>query len=171
MKVNIKGRNLEITPALREYLEKRLSKFDKLTGSEEAVATLSVTKEWRRVEVTINVYGTIIRGEEEGYDMYTCIDNVIDKIDTRIQRYKSRLIKKGRNAKEEAYAIMPAEEVKEIPIKTKRFPIKPIPVDEAIMQMNLLGHSFFVFLNAEDDKVNVIYKRKDGGYGLLEPEA
>ncbi len=107
MKVTVKGRNLEITPALREYLEKRLSKFDKLTGVEDAVATLSVNKERRRVEVTINVYGTIIRGEEEGYDMYTCIDNVVDKIDTRIQRYKSRLIKKGRNAKEEFFVPPP----------------------------------------------------------------
>lgn len=175
MEVKIKSRNVEVTPSIREYLEKRLAKFEKLLGAEEAQAALSVTKERQRVEVTIPLNGIILRGEEEGYDMYTVIDNVSEKLENQVSRYKTRLSKKGRGpGKEARYAeltVQPEEEAAgEFPVRIKRFPVKPMPVEEAIMQMNLLGHNFFLFLNSEGERMSVVYRRLDGAYGLLEPE-
>lgn len=170
MKITIKGRNLEITPALREYVEKRLSKFDKLLDAQEATVSLFVIKDSHRVEVTIPYNGIIIRGEEESHSMYASIDNVAEKLESQIRKYKTRLIKKGRGAAKDVVPV-PVEYSDELPVKIKRFPIKPMPVEEAIMQMNLLGHSFFVFANVDNEKINVVYMRKDGAYGLLEPES
>ena len=178
MNINIKSRNLEVTTAIREYLEKKLTKLEKLIDADEALVTLSVTKERRRVEVTIPLKnGIILRGEEEGYDMYASIDSVAEKLESQIRRYKTRLSRKGhgtaRGAEFNAMASQPPaeEEEAELPVKVKRFPVKPIPVEEAIMQMNLLGHNFFVFQNADTGNVNVVYRRNDGDFGLLEPEA
>ncbi|MEG1500711.1 MAG: ribosome-associated translation inhibitor RaiA [Clostridiales bacterium] len=177
MNVNIKARNLEVSPALREYLEKRLAKFEKLIGVSEAQATLSLIKGTRRVEVTIALNGVILRGEEEDYDMYAAIDKVVEKLERQVHRYKTRLSKKIRgipknvNLANYENKVDEIAESDEIPVRVKHFGIKPMPVDEAIMQMNLLGHAFFVFLNAEDNQVNVVYRRKDGAYGLLIPEA
>ncbi len=175
MKVNVKARNLEVTLALREYLEKRLAKFEKLVGAEEAQATFSVIKDRHRVEVTIPLNGRILRGEEEGYDMYSAIDSVSDKLESQVQRYKTRLSKKGRGITKDAHlaALVSQphpEEEDEFPVRVKRFPLKPMPVEEAIMQMNLLGHNFFLFLNADGEQMNLVYKRRDGSYGLLAPE-
>jgi len=113
----------------------------------------------------------LIRGEEEGYDMYTCIDNVTEKLESQIHKYRTRLIKRGRGAKD-ALADTPELHWQEDdqPVKIKTFTTKPMSVEEAIMQMNLLGHSFFVFINTEGNVVNVLYRRKDGEYGLLTPE-
>ena len=178
MNINIKSRNLEVTTAIREYLEKKLTKLEKLIDADEALVTLSVTKERRRVEVTIPLKnGIILRGAEEGYDMYASIDSVAEKLESQIRRYKTRLSRKGhgtaRGAEFNAMVNQPPaeEEESELPVKVKRFPVKPIPVEEAIMQMNLLGHNFFVFQNADTGNVNVVYRRNDGDFGLLEPEA
>ncbi|MGI6361670.1 MAG: ribosome hibernation-promoting factor, HPF/YfiA family [Bacillota bacterium] len=175
MQINIRSKTLEITPALREYLEKRLSKFEKMIDIDSATATFTVTKDKQKVEVMMTTHGVLMRGEEETYDMYTSIDNVVDKIERQIHKYKTRLIRKGRSsagrsAKVLADAISEKETVDEYPVKIKRFTVKPMPVEEAIMQMNLLGHSFFVFTNCDNDLVSVVYQRKDGDYGLLEPE-
>jgi len=171
MLVNYKSRNLEISDALKEYTEKRLSKFDKLIGAQEAMVTMRCVKDRQRLEVTIPYNGVLIRGEEEGYDMYTCIDNVTEKLESQIHKYRTRLIKRGRGAKD-ALADTPELHWQEDdqPVKIKTFTTKPMSVEEAIMQMNLLGHSFFVFINTEGNVVNVLYRRKDGEYGLLTPE-
>ena len=172
MNINYKSRNLEITEAMKEYCEKRLNKFDKLIGPETAVVTMSSIRDRQRLEVTIPYPGMVIRGEDEGYDIYTCIDKVSEKIETQIHKYRQRLIKRGRGVSRDYVASMPEEHWVEgdKPVRTKTFTTKPMNLEEAIMQMNLLGHSFFVFVNDETNDVNVIYRRKDGYYGLLAPE-
>jgi len=174
MNITFKARNLEISPSLREYAEKRLEKFTKLLDVEEMNVVMILNKERHRLEVTMHVKGIIIRGEVEEYDMYACIDNVVEKLERQVYKYKSRLNRKGRGiVKEIPVAPVEWEEVAdedEIPVRVKTFSFKPMPVDEAILQMNMLGHNFFVFNNDRTSEVNVIYKRNDGAYGLLEPE-
>lgn len=175
MNVKVRGKQIEVTNALRQHVEKRIGKlekyFDKL---EEAQVTLSVEKDRHRVEVTIPVDGIILRGEEESGDMYSSVDMVIDKLEKQIRKHKTRLAKKIRSNSLRELAAQGDDGVEEEEepkiLRTKRFTIKPMPVDEAIMQMNLLGHNFFVFSNAETEQVNVVYRRKDGNYGLIEPE-
>lgn len=170
MNVAVRGKNIDVTDALKEYVEKKLAKLGKFLDLSEAQVTLVVEKGTHKVEVTIPINGMILRGEEETGDMYASIDLVVEKLEKQINKYKARFNKKTRT--EGKAAAVSAEESYEQPkiMKTKRFAIKPMPVDEAVMQMNLLGHSFFVFSNAETEEVNVLYKRKDGNYGLIEPE-
>lgn len=176
MQINIRGKNMEITPALQEYAEKRLSKLGKFLNSEaELQATLSVVKENHIVDVTISIGGLLLRGEEATQDMYASIDLVVDKLERQIHKYKTKinrkLRQKGLKELNEKYLnmTMPREEEEPRIVKTKRFVMKPMPVEEAILQLNLLGHDFFVFTNAETEEINVLYKRKDGNYGLIEP--
>ncbi len=176
MRINVRGRNMNITPALQEYVEKRLNRLDKFFNSPlEAQVTLDVIKENHIVEVTISIDGLLLRGEEATDDMYSSIDLVLDKLERQIHKYKTRINRKlrqkgikGLNEKHFP-AQAEAEEREPIVVKTKRFVIKPMPLEEAILQMNLLGHDFFVFNNAETEDMNVLYKRKDGNYGLIEP--
>lgn len=171
MKLQVRGRSMQVTGALREYVEKRVGKLEKYLNDFEAQATLAVERDSHRIEVTIPFNGVLLRGEETTGDMYSSIDLVVEKLEKQIERYKGRLVKRTGKAIGD---ILPAsyEEDEDGPVvmRTKRFAIKPMPVDEAIMQMNLLGHTFFVFSNAETEQVNVVYKRKDGNYGLIEPE-
>jgi putative sigma-54 modulation protein len=172
MKVQVRGRNVEVTNALKEYVEKRLGKLVKyLDLIEEAQVTLTVEKDSHRVEVTIPINGIILRGEETTGDMYASIDLVVEKLEKQIERYKGRLYRRlGRQNTEVKAGDNKKEEDGPRIVRTKRFAMKPMSVDEAVMQMNLLGHSFFVFSNADTEKVNVVYRRKDGNYGLIEPE-
>ena len=171
MNIIVKGRNIEITPALREYVEKRTARFDKLVEVDEAVAVLQVTKDSHRVEITLYISGMILRGEDESYDMYACIDAVAEKLDRQIERYKGRFSRKGRSS---GFKEVAAEAIAEEPagkiIRTKVFSAKPMSVDEAVLQMQLLQHAFFAFTNEQTGTINIVYCRKDGGYGLLEPE-
>jgi len=172
MNIILKGRNIEITDALRDYVDKRLGKLTKyIEGLDEALVTLLVEKDRHRVEVTIPLNGLILRGEEETIDMYSSIDLVTEKLEKQIEKYKSRINKRAKNQSIRDMAVK-YEDNQEEPkiVRTKRFAFKPMPVEEAILQMNLLGHNFFVFSNGETDEVNVVYKRKDGNYGLIEPE-
>lgn len=172
MKIIIKGRNIEVTSALRDYVTKRLGKLDKfIDETEEAQVTLLQEKGRHRVEVTFHLHGFIIRGEEETGDMYSSIDLVVEKLEKQTEKYKNRFSKKQR----ESLRGMPQLETEvtdEAPriLRTKHFALKPMPVEEAVMQMNLLGHNFYVFANDTTEEVNVIYKRKDGNYGLIEPQ-
>ncbi|MFA7467092.1 MAG: ribosome-associated translation inhibitor RaiA [Desulfotomaculaceae bacterium] len=174
MNVLVRGRNVNVTNALKEYVEKRVGKLDKfLDGLDDITVLLVVEGDSHKVEVTIPVNGMILRGEEATGDMYASIDLVVDKLEKQIEKYKGKLVRR-RNSNEQKTAFtgyVPVEE-DEGPqvVKTKRFAIKPMPVEEAVLQMDMLGHSFFVFSNAETDLVNVVYKRKDGNYGLIEPE-
>ncbi len=171
MVINVRGKNIDVTDALKRYVEKKLTKLEKYLDLSEAQVTLVVEKGTHKVEVTIPINGMILRGEEETGDMYASIDLVVEKLEKQINKYKARFNRKARIEGKPVQA--PADDgYEEEPkiMKTKRFPIKPMALDEAIMQMNMLGHSFFVFSNAETEEVNVLYRRKDGNYGLIEPE-
>ncbi|MDD4334758.1 MAG: ribosome-associated translation inhibitor RaiA [Desulfotomaculaceae bacterium] len=175
MGVKVRGRNIEVTDALKEYINKRLRKLEKyIDNLGEAQVTLSVVRGFHRVEVTTSINGMILRGEESTDDMYASIDLVVDKLEKQIEKYKGKLQRRGarfaNNLKTPAAVNVEVEEEGPRLVRTKRFAIKPMPVDEAVLQMNLLGHNFFVFSNAETEQVNVVYKRKDGNYGLIEPE-
>ena len=173
MAINVRGKNIEITPALRDYVEKRVGKITKYFNSlGEITAVLTVTKNHHIVEVTVPVNGMLLRGEEDTGDMYASIDLVIEKLEKQIEKYKTKLSRKLRTGSFRGELLPKTEEPEaEEPriVKTKRFAIKPMNVEEAIMQMNLINHDFFVFRDADTEDVNVVYRRKDGNYGLIEP--
>ena len=174
MKFVIVGKNIEVTPGLRDAVEDKIGKLERyFTPETEIHVTLSVEKERQKIEVTIPVKGNIIRSEQVSNDMYVSIDLVEEIIERQLKKYKNKLIDQQQGAgffkkefMEKEY--MEDEEVKII--RTKKFDIKPMYPEDACVQMELLGHSFFVFCNAETDQVNVVYKRKGNTYGLIEPE-
>ncbi|GFN22746.1 MAG: ribosome-associated translation inhibitor RaiA [Thermoanaerobacteraceae bacterium] len=178
MRIIVRGKNLQVTDALRRYAEKRLNKLEKFLGENvEVQVNMSVARDRHIVEVTAALDGYLLRGEEATGDMYSSIDLVLEKLEKQMEKYKTKLARRVKNNtfKEWAEANPAREEVHEADdepkiVRTKRFPVKPMPVEEAILQMNLLGHNFFVFANAETEQVNVLYRRKDGNYGLIEPE-
>lgn len=175
MKFIISGRNMEITSGLRDSVESKLGKLEKyFTPETEVIVTLSVEKERQKIEVTIPVKGNIIRSEQESNDMYVSIDLVEEIIERQLRKYKTKLITKhqgGHNFRPEFIEEDAIPDTDDIQIvRTKRFGIKPMFPEDACIQMELLGHSFYVFSNAETDEVNVVYKRKNGTYGLIEPE-
>ncbi|MDU2063544.1 MAG: ribosome-associated translation inhibitor RaiA [Sporomusaceae bacterium] len=175
MKMNVRGKNIEITPALREYVEKRVGKITKyFDGIGDISAILKVEKGQHIVEVTVPVNGMLLRGEESTNDMYTSIDLVVDKIEKQIEKYKTKISRKMRGGSfksELVPAPVPEEKSEEFKlVRTKRFAVKPMTTEEAILQMNLIHHDFYVFRDADSEEVNVIYRRKDGNYGLIEPE-
>ncbi|MBR4760073.1 MAG: ribosome-associated translation inhibitor RaiA [Lachnospiraceae bacterium] len=175
MKFVIIGKNIEVTPGLRTAVEEKIGKLEKyFTPETEVHITLSVEKERQKIEVTIPVKGNIIRSEQVSNDMYVSIDLVEEIIERQLKKYKSKLIDKHQEAgsyfKQEFLEkeFMDEEDVKII--RSKKFDIKPLYPEDACVQMELLGHNFYVFINAETEKVNVVYKRKGGTYGLIEPE-
>lgn len=175
MRITVTGKNIIVTDALKDRVIKKLTKFDKFFGADtEATATLSVERDRHIFEVTIPFNGIILRGEDATDDMYTSIDNVMEKLERQIRKQKTKLERKLKDMDlrfDTLFESNADEEEDEVQIvKTKRFAIKPMPAEEAAMQMELLGHSFFVFSNSDTEEVNVIYKRKDGNYGLIEPE-
>lgn len=173
MRIYVRGKNIEVTPAIRGYVEKRLGKLGKFEQHFGAVqVTLLVEKDSHRVEVTIPIDGMILRGEETTGDMYASVDLVVDKLEKQMEKYKGKLRRRRVMASDQFAedALPESGEEEFLIVRTKRFALKPMAPEEAVMQMNLLGHSFFVFANAEDQQVNVVYKRKDGNYGLIEPD-
>lgn len=170
------GKNLEITDALRDVTEKKLAKLDKYFKSDiVADVTFSVERNWKVIEITINLPGTILRAEETTDDMYASIDKAVDVLERQIREHKTKLQKRaqtGESIRFENIELLPKEERGREPkiVKTKKFAMKPMDAEEAVLQMELLRHNFFMFMNAETDEVNVVYKRKDGDYGLIEPE-
>lgn len=175
MKITVNGKNIEITAALRSTVEKKISKLEKYFNPDvEAHATLSVQKSRHIIEVTIPFNGVLLRGEESNDDMYASIDLVVDKIERQIRKQKTKIERRthGNSLRYQAIPDIVEDEGKEEAkiVKTKKFAIKPMSPEEAVLQMELLGHSFFVFESADEGEVNVVYKRKDGNYGLIEPE-
>ncbi len=173
----VRGKNIEITPSLREYVEKRVGKVTKyFENVGDITVLLTVSKGRHIVEVTVPVQGGILlRGEEATMDMYTSIDLVVEKLERQIHKQKTKLARRFRNNGFKAEALQTpvvpekAEEDDDYKVvKTKRFIVKPMDVQEAIMQMNLLNHNFFVYRDAETEEVNVVYRRTDGNYGLIE---
>lgn len=172
----ISGKNIEITTGLKDNIERKLGKLERyFTPDTEIIVTLSVEKERQKIEVTIPVKGDIIRSEQESTDMYVSIDLVEEVIERQLRKYKNKLVAKhqaGGNFNqtfvESEDEVADSDEIRIV--RTKRFGIKPMFPEDACMQMDLLGHNFFVFSNAETEEVNVVYKRKDGSFGLIEPE-
>ena len=176
MKFIISGRNIDITDGLRSAVEDKLGKLEKFfTDDTEIHVTLSVEKERQKIEVTIPVKGNIIRSEQVSNDMYVSIDLVEEIIERQLRKYRKKIIDKKQNAGTFQQAFMEKdfedENTNEIKIiRTKKFGFKPMYPEDACVQMELLGHNFFVFLNAETEEVNVVYKRKGNTYGLIEPD-
>ena len=175
MKIIINGKNIDITEGLKERVSKKIGKLEKFFSSEtEAHVTLSVQRTRQIAEVTISFNGIVLRAEESNEDMYTSIDKTIDLLERQIRKNKTRLERRLHNNEFKIENLTFEEEIPEERefkvVRSKRFAVKPMDVEEAILQMNLLGHEFFLFDNAESKQVNVIYKRKDGNYGLIEQE-
>lgn len=174
MNITISGKNVEVTDALRNTINEKLGKLERyFTPDTNVIVTLSVEKERQKIEVTIPVKGRIIRSEQVSNDMYISIDLVEEVIERQLRKYKNKIIDKKQNAAnfQKAYIendYMENEDIKIV--RTKKFPVKPMYPEDACVQMELLGHNFFVFTNADTDQVNVVYKRKGGTYGLIEPE-
>ena len=174
----IRGKNIEITAPLREYVEKRVGKVTKYFDRIDNISVLLTVNKGRHVvEVTVEVpSGMLLRGEESTTDMYTSIDLVVEKLERQIHKQKTKLAKRFRGGgfkaeiiEESKYRPEQEDIGEEYPVvKTKRFTVKPMDVQEAIMQMNLLNHNFFVFREAQSEEICVVYKRNDGAYGLLE---
>jgi len=179
MELQVTGKNIELLPVIRSYIERKLGKLNRhLPNILEAKVEISEEKTKSRehhfiAQITINSSGTLLRGEERGEDLFTAIDRVEAIMNRQIERYKGKLYDKGRGSSlaraefsQKVGTAEPAEKV----TKVKRFDIKPMSVAEAIDQMELLGHDFFLFRNAETEQLNLVYRRKDGNYGLIEPE-
>ena len=175
MKYIIVGKNIDVTPGLRTAVEDKIGKLEKyFTPETEVHVTLSVEKDRQKIEVTIPVKGNIIRSEQVSNDMYVSIDLVEEIIERQLKKYKNKLVDKqqGSNYFKQEYIDKEFTDEDDVKIiRTKKFDIKPMYPEDACIQMELLGHNFFVFNNAETDQVNVVYKRKAGTYGLIEPEA
>jgi len=185
MKFIVKGKGMDVSDSLKEKVISKLGKLDKfINQGTEVHVTMSIRKgnhkELHIVEVTFLFHGVFIRSEESSEDMYTSINKVIETLERQIKKNRTRLEKKihtggslrfeGLNAeKNEAHEVVLEEEDFKV-VRSKKFETKPMEVEEAILQMNLLGHAFFVFYNAESNKVNIVYKRHNGDYGLIEPE-
>jgi len=175
MKIIITGKNIDMTEGLKSAVEDKIGKLDKYFAPDTiAKVTLSVEKERQKIEVTIPVKGGIIRSEQSSDDMYVSIDLVQEIIERQLKKYRHKLIDKQQDAVSfsKTFVEEQADDDDEIKIvRTKRFDIKPMYPEDACVQMELLGHDFFVFCNAETDEVNVVYKRKGNNtYGLIEPE-
>ncbi len=174
MLVNIKGKNVDVTPALRDYSEKKVAKISKFFEKNPigAQVTMSTERGKHVVDITVQVDGLLLRGEEKTNDMYGSIDGAVDKIERQIRKFKTRINRRLREENQVILTSVPTQEEAPAPViqRTKRFAMKPMSVEEAVMQMDLLGHDFYVFSNSETDEVNVVYRRKDGNYGLIEPE-
>lgn len=172
MQISVIGRHIEVTDALKQYATDKFGRLDKyLPKAQEVTVTLSVVKKVHHIaEATIKSNGMLIQASEETEEMYSAIDLLVEKIERRVRRYKEKLVDhKHQGGRSEAAA--PARPEDRIPqiIKTKRFDLKPMLPEEAVMQMELLDKDFFIFANAGSGQVNVIYKRKDGNVGLIEP--
>ncbi len=179
MGIVVSGQNVDITPALKEYAEKKLRKLQKFFENREVEieVVLKVQRELHVADITIQVGGLLVRGEGKTDDMYASINVAVDRIERQIRKYKTRINRRMRKLDAQAAGVAVAGQAEDEDadgprlVKTKRFDVKPMSVEEAIMQMELLGHDFYVFRNDSTGGVNVVYRRNDGDYGLIEPES
>jgi putative sigma-54 modulation protein len=189
MNFNIRGENIEVTPALRNYSEKKIKKLERYfdgTPNSDVYINLKVFNNEQLVEVTIPMPGLLLRAEESHDDMYAAIDLVVEKLERQIRKHKTKVNRKFRQGGAIKFAfangngtaaptttttLLEEEEDDEFQVvRNKRFDLKPMDTQEAILQMDMLGHNFFVFSHAESGETNVVYKRKDGKYGLIAPD-
>jgi len=182
MKMIVKGRHTDVTPAIREYAEEKIGRVAKILDSMIMSADVELTtesnpsiQENQIAEVTVYTKGHVIRAKESASDMFAAIDLVSEKLERQVRKFKTKIVDRHTKAPSlpEAISMAAAEEqqAEREPaiVKTKRLDIKPMTPDEAILQMELLGHDFFVFSSAETEEINVLYRRNDGDYGLIEP--
>lgn len=171
MRIITRGKNIEVTEALKAHVEKKIGKIERYFDADtEAQVTLSVVKDTHAVDATLNLKGgLLLRGEVKSPDMYASVDMVAEKLERQIRKYKTRINRKSRQLGANGMEGPGDEDAPKI-VKTKRFAIKPMLPDEAVLQMNLLEHDFYIFVNAETSKTNVVYRRKDGNFGLIEPQ-
>jgi putative sigma-54 modulation protein len=172
MKIIVTGRHIEVTPALKGYAEKKIQRFDRyLSNIAEAIVTITVEKYRHKAEVLLKVNGVLIQAEGITGDVYSSLDEVAEKLERQIKKYKEKLVShrksEGKTGAETMETEVPAETGRII--KNKRFELKPMSPDEASMQMELLDKDFFVFTNDASSEIKVIYRRKDGNFGLIEP--
>lgn len=181
MQFSIRGQQIEVTDALRDYVDKKLSRLEKYFDApptSEGYVTLNVVRGLHTVEVTIPLAGVTLRAEDRSDDMYASIDAVVDKLERQIRKHKTKLNRKFRQAgnlktlfvegSPSAVAVEEQDYDDLEVVRNKRFTLKPMDVEEAILQMNMVGHNFFVFSNIDTSEVSVVYKRNDGKYGLIE---
>ncbi|MBP1907216.1 putative sigma-54 modulation protein [Paenibacillus turicensis] len=179
MNFSIRGQQIEVTEALKDYLDKKLSRLDKYFDApptSEGNVTLSVVRGLHAVEVTIPLTGVVLRAEDRSDDMYASMDAVVDKLERQIRKHKTKINRKFRQegSLKTLFVEGTSSDNEELEndefevVRTKRFTLKPMDVEEAILQMNMVGHNFFVFSNIDTRTVNVVYKRNDGKYGLIE---
>ncbi len=175
MQINYVSKNVNITENLQEYAEKKLSKLTRFFDNIENVEVLFSEEDWKDgskrhiVEVTLKANGKIIKASEANQDFRSSVDLVVDKLEAQLKKLKEKIVDKGRRAESIRGILTEEAQEEEKPevVKVKRFLLKPMDLEEAILQMELLGHDFFIFRDAESDKIEVVYKRKDGKYGLI----
>ena len=176
MKITIRGKNIQLTEGIETKITKKLSTLDKyfiVSDEVEAKVLIRVYPVGQKIEVTIPTEYVLLRAEVVDNDLYNAIDAVVDKLEGQIRKYKTRLSRKSKD-KKLAFNVATLEpqdeEEKDEIVRTKTIQPKPMDLEEAIMQMELIGHSFFVYKDFETDQISVVYKRLDGGYGLIETE-
>lgn len=182
MKFNIRGENIEVTNAIREYVEKKISKLERYFDSpptSDVHVNLSVYNDEQRIEVTIPMTNLLLRAEVQHVDLYAAVDLAVDKLERQIRKHKTKINRKFKQNGSPKHAFAELEKEARLAsdenenqielVRTKRFNLKPMDSEEAILQMDMLGHSFFVFTNDQSGETNVVYKRRDGKYGLIEP--
>lgn len=175
MRITITGKGMDVSDYLKEMAEKKVKKLSRYFRADtEAHVTMSIEKSRHIVEVTIPFDGVVLRGEVATGDMYASIDGVLKKLEKQILKHRTKLEKRLREGAYQNEAPIYEENIVEEEdlevVRTKRYTVKPMDISEAVLQMELLGHEFFVFVNSKTDEVNILYKRKDGNLGLLEPE-
>ncbi len=171
MKILHKARNVEVSNAMKEYIEKKLSKLERIVKDDNSEVEVRISKSHERytVEVTLKMRAIIVRAEETTKDFYASVDNAVNNLERRLKRYKDRFRTLKREKSENIQNQEPEEKSGESIVKIKKFELRPMNLDEAIMQIEMLDHEFFVFRNTDGDQINVLYRRKDGNYGLIVP--
>jgi putative sigma-54 modulation protein len=174
VELRVKGRGVEVTDAIRSYAEKRLGKLERQLPDPKIELQLSAQqnpsiRETHVAEATVWTNGPVLRARESSQDIRASIDQLVDKLERQVTRYREKRGRRRRLARQAPDEGIPMPEEPQI-VKTKQFAVKPMSAQEAVLQLELIGHDFFVFRDADSDKINVVYRRRQGGYGLIEPQ-
>ena len=174
MQLRVKGRGVEVTDALRSYAEKRLGRLERQLPDPQIELQLSAEnnpsiKDSHVAEATVRTKGPVLRARESSHDMRASIDQLTDKLERQVTRYREKRSRRRRAPRQAPDEGIPMDEEPQI-VRTKQFTVKPMTAEEAVLQLELVGHDFFVFRNADSEEVNIVYRRRVGGYGLIEPQ-
>jgi putative sigma-54 modulation protein len=174
VQLRVKGRGVEVTEAIRSYAEKRLGKLERQLPDPEIELELFAEtnpsiKANNVAEATVWTKGPVLRARESSQDMRASIDQLVDKLERQVTRYREKRGRRRRASRQAPDEGIPMTEEPQI-VRTKQFPVKPMSPEEAVLQLELVGHDFFVFRNADSEEVNIVYRRRQGGYGLIEPQ-